>query len=52
MPMTHPRKHSRINLDEIAARNETARHMIAGFAAEMPTLADFWRNLATALADP
>ena len=25
--------------------------MIAGFSAEMPALADFWRNLDTALAD-
>jgi len=35
----------------MTARNETARHMIAGFAAEMPALADFWRHLDTALAD-
>jgi hypothetical protein len=40
-----------IDLEEIAARNETARHMIAGFAAEMPPLADFWRLLDAALAD-
>jgi len=25
--------------------------MIAGFSAEMPVLAEFWRNLDTALAD-
>jgi hypothetical protein len=40
-----------IDLAEITARNETARHMITGFAAEMPPLADFWRLLETALAD-
>jgi hypothetical protein len=50
VPMTNPHPHSRINIEEIAARNHTARHMIAGFAAEMPALADFWRNLDTALA--
>jgi hypothetical protein len=49
--MANPRSHYRINLEEIAARNETARHMIAGFSAEMPVLADFWRNLDTALTD-
>jgi len=49
--MLNPRQYSRIDLEEIAARNQTARHMIAGFAAEMPLLADFWRHLDTALAD-
>ena len=49
--MTIPRPHYRTDLDEIAARNQTARHMIAGFSAEMPMLADFWRHLDTALAD-
>jgi predicted DNA-binding ribbon-helix-helix protein len=49
--MTIPRPHYRTDLDQIAARNQTARHMIAGFAAEMPMLADFWRHLDTALAD-
>ena len=49
--MTIPRPHYRTDLDAIAARNQTARHMIAGFSAEMPMLADFWRHLDTALAD-
>ena len=50
--MANPRPYYyRIDLEEIAARNQTARHMIAGFAAEMPMLADFWRHLDTALAD-
>ena len=48
--MTDSRPYNRTGIEEIAARNETARHMIAGFAAEMPALADFWRNLDTALA--
>ena len=49
--MTNTRPHSRADIEEIAARNQTARHMIAGFAAEMPVLADFWRHLDTALTD-
>jgi hypothetical protein len=49
--MTNPHPHSRIDLEQITARNHTARHMIAGFCAEMPVLADFWRHLDTALAD-
>jgi hypothetical protein len=49
--MANPHPQARINLTEIAARNETARHMIAGFAAEMPALAEFWRTLDTALTD-
>jgi predicted DNA-binding ribbon-helix-helix protein len=49
--MTNSHSHSRTNLAEISGRNQTARHMIAGFCAEMPVLADFWRHLDTALAD-
>lgn len=49
--MANPQPHSRADLAGIAARNETARHMIAGFAAEMPALAEFWRTLDTALTD-
>ena len=49
--MTNPRSYSRIDIEEIAARNQIARHMIAGFSAEMPALADFWRHLDTALTD-
>ena len=49
--MANPRPYYRIDLAEIAARNQAARHMIAGFSAEMPVLADFWRHLDTALAD-
>jgi len=49
--MANPRPHYRTDLEQIATRNQTARHMIAGFSAEMPMLADFWRHLDTALAD-
>ena len=48
--MANPHPHNRIDLDQITARNQTARHMIAGFSAEMPVLAEFWRHLDTALA--
>lgn len=49
--MSNRRLHYRIGIEEITIRNETARRMIAGFAAEMPALAGFWRNLDAALAD-
>jgi hypothetical protein len=48
--MTNPHPHYRADIAEITARNQTARHMIAGFSAEMPVLADFWRSIDTALA--
>jgi hypothetical protein len=48
--MTNTHLHNRIDLEEITTRNQTARRMIAGFAAEMPMLADFWRHLDLALA--
>lgn len=41
----------RAQLGEITARNQIARQIIAGFAAEMPAAAGFWRQLDTALAD-
>lgn len=49
--MTNPRPHSRTEIEEIAARNQAARHMLAGFAAQMPALASFWQQLDTSLAD-
>ena len=49
MPNTVP--HANINLLEVSARNDNARHIIAGCAAAMPTLADMWRNLHDALDD-
>lgn len=49
--MTSPRTYPGIDLEEITARTETARRMIAGFSAEMPALAEFWRTLDTALTD-
>jgi hypothetical protein len=49
MPNTVPRIN--INLPEANARNDNARHIIAGFAAAMPTLADMWQDLSDALDD-
>ena len=49
--MTDSQPYDRTDIEEIAARNEIARRMIAGFSAEMPALADFWRHLDTALTD-
>lgn len=42
---------SSIDLQEIANRNDAARHIIAGFSTAMPTLAYIWRYLETALND-
>ena len=39
------------DLPEVATRNRTARHIVAGFSTAFPTLADIWRYLDTALAD-
>lgn len=51
MPMTNTHPYSGTDLERIAAGNQTARRMIAGFSAEMPALAEFWRTLDSALAD-
>lgn len=40
-----------LNLEEVTTRNKTARHVVAGFSAAMPTLAEIWRLLETALSD-
>jgi hypothetical protein len=49
VPETYP--HSNINLREVASRNHAAARIIAGFSAEMPSLADVWRFLEAAIAD-
>lgn len=49
--MTDTRPDNQINLREISTRNQHARHIIAGFSLAMPTLADIWHYLDTALAD-
>ncbi len=47
MPNTNPG----IDLAQISTRNTHARHIVAGCAADAPTLADMWRALDAALAD-
>jgi hypothetical protein len=49
MPNTRP--HTDINLQEVNTRNESARHIIAGFATAMPALTDIWQYLHDALLD-
>jgi hypothetical protein len=49
MPSIPP--HANISLHEVSARNDHARHIIAGFASSMPALTDFWRYLQDALND-
>jgi len=49
MPLTSP-QYSRPEIEDIAARNQAARHIIAGFAAQMPVLAGIWQQLDAALA--
>jgi hypothetical protein len=49
MPNTVP--HTNINLQEVTARNENARHIVAGCTAAMPTLTEMWRLLRDALDD-
>ena len=49
MPNTPP--HVNIDLEEVTTRNDTARHIVAGFATAMPTLADLWRCLEDAFND-
>jgi hypothetical protein len=48
--VTHP-PHDPINLQEATTRNTTARRVVTGFAASMPTLAELWGVLDAALAD-
>src|SRR6266851_7405045 len=49
MPHTHP--NPEIDLQQINARNDQARHIVAGCAAALPTLADLWRPVDDALND-
>ena len=49
MPNAIP--HTNINLPEASTRNESARHIIAGFATAMPALTDIWQHLEDALTD-
>jgi len=43
--------HIDINLQEVSARNDNARHIVASCVAAMPTLAAMWRYVQDALDD-
>lgn len=49
--MPDPSRPGNIDLREIANRNDAARHIVAGFRTEMPTLAEIWRYVEDALDD-
>ena len=49
MPHTHP--NPEIDLQQINARNDTARGIAAYCASAMPALADLWRPVDNALND-
>ena len=49
MPHTSPNPD--IDLQQISTRNDQARHIVAGCASAMPTLADMWRHIEAALDD-
>jgi hypothetical protein len=47
----NPSPQNSIDVQEIIARNNTARQIINGFAADMPTLSEVWHGLQAALQD-
>jgi outer membrane murein-binding lipoprotein Lpp len=49
MPNTNPSPD--IDLSQISTRNTHARHIVAGCASALPTLAGMWQELDDALAD-
>ena len=49
MPNTNPRPD--IDLQQISTRNTHARHIVAGCASALPTLAGMWHELHDALTD-
>ena len=49
--MPHVNPNPDIDLQQISTRNTFARHVVAGFAAGWPKLADWWQALDDALAD-
>jgi hypothetical protein len=42
---------SRLDLQEVTTRNDTARRIITGFATTLPALTDYWHTVDAALAD-
>ena len=44
-------QHPIVDLQEAVTRNHAARRIVAGFSSALPTLAEIWQHLETALAD-
>ncbi|WP_214414817.1 hypothetical protein [Sphaerisporangium fuscum] len=49
MPYTNP--YPDPALQEVTARNRTARQLVNAFSSSTPTLADIWQHVSTALDD-
>lgn len=49
--MPNTSRKTRLDLQEVTTRNNTARQIVAGFATTLPTLADYWHTIDTALTD-
>jgi hypothetical protein len=49
--VTNSQHGPKIDLQEVATRNQTARDILTGFATSAPTLARFWQQIDTALTD-
>lgn len=49
--MPDPQPYTNIDLGEVETRNNTARHVVAGFSVAMPTLTEIWQQLQDALGD-
>ena len=49
MPNSSP--NTGLDLQEVTTRNDTARQIVAGFAATLPTLAGYWHTIEVALTD-
>jgi hypothetical protein len=41
----------RTDLQQVSARNTSARQVIAGFSSEVPTMAEVWNHVQLALSD-
>ena len=49
--MSDASRNIRIDLQEVATRNDTAHQIITGFSSAMPTLTEIWQHLDAALND-
>jgi hypothetical protein len=49
--VSNPVEYINVDLQQVRSRNDAARHIIAGFAAATPMLADIWQYLEDAIDD-